>query len=183
MRMIIEELNTNNLNDVNKCDNEFIIDSKLVLHLENDEIRYTMLKLPVTRKRYEVDNYDFSTYIDSPGRVVFLAYVEGQIAGQIILRANWNRFAYIEDITVDVRYRRHGVGRELISRAKRWAEEHHLAGLMLETQDNNVGACRFYECCGFKLRGFDSCLYKGLDRVADEVALYWYLLFREAQSA
>ncbi len=48
---------------------------------------------------------------------------------------------------------------------------------MLETQDNNVGACKFYESCGFQLKGFDTSLYKAIDQVKNEIALYWYLLF------
>ena len=48
---------------------------------------------------------------------------------------------------------------------------------MLETQDNNVPACRLYERCGFQLRGFDTHLYKGHDPATGEIALYWYLTF------
>jgi ribosomal protein S18 acetylase RimI-like enzyme len=99
------------------------------------------------------------------------------VAGQIILRKNWNKFAYIEDIAVDVRFRLHGIGKELISYAKRWAQDRNLAGITLETQDNNVGACKFYESCGFQLRGFDTYLYKGINRETDEIALYWYMIF------
>lgn len=47
-----------------------------------------------------------------------------------------------------------------------------MPGIMLETQNNNVAACKFYEKCGF-----DFLVYKGLDMQNDEVALYWYLHF------
>jgi ribosomal protein S18 acetylase RimI-like enzyme len=177
MLATFEELNTRNIKDVNQCDNEFIIDSKLVLYLENNEIHYTSKPLPLTRKRYGKDNADYNQYIHNLDKVVFLAYVESQIAGQIILRKNWNGYAYIEDITVDVRFRRQGIGRQLISRAEGWARDRKLMGLMLETQNNNVPACKLYESCGFQLKGFDSYLYKGIHRTTDEVALYWYLFF------
>ena len=36
MRITIEEINARNVRDVSKCDGEFIIDAKLVLHVEND---------------------------------------------------------------------------------------------------------------------------------------------------
>ena len=179
MKITVDEINTRNINDVNKCDNEFIIDSKLVMHLENDLIHYTTKQVPLTRKRYGIDDIDYTAYLDNNDRIVYLAYVEGQIAGQIILRKNWNKYAYIEDITVDVKFRRQGIGRELLSRAERWARKRKLVGIMLETQDNNVPACRFYESYGFQLRGFDSYLYKGIDRTTDEIALYWYLVFGE----
>jgi ribosomal protein S18 acetylase RimI-like enzyme len=64
--------------------------------------------------------------------------------------------------------------------AKQWTRERNLAGIMLETQNNNVSACKFYENCGFRLEGFDKYLYKSINRETDEVALYWYLLFEEA---
>jgi streptothricin acetyltransferase len=180
MRITVEEINARNVRDIGKCDGEFIIDAKLVLCVENDEIRYTITEVPRTRKRYVKDDVDYDSYIDNPNKTVYLAYVEGQIAGQIVLRKNWNRYACIEDIVVDVRFRRRGIGKELISQAKRWAKERNLAGLMLETQNNNVRACKFYESCGFRLRGFDMHLYKGITRDTDEVALYWYLVFEEA---
>jgi ribosomal protein S18 acetylase RimI-like enzyme len=142
-----------NMSDINKCDGEFIIDAKLVLFVDNGVIRYTEIKVPGTKKRYEKDNIDFTTYISNQDKAVFVAYAEGQVAGQIILRKNWNKFAYIEDIAVDVRFRRQGIGKELMSYAKRWAQDRNLAGITLETQDNNVGACKFYESCGFQLRG------------------------------
>lgn len=49
-----------------------------------------------------------------------------------------------------------------------------LPGVMLETQDNNVGACRLYEACGFEIGGFDRKLYRGIADVGEEVAVYWY---------
>jgi ribosomal protein S18 acetylase RimI-like enzyme len=180
MRIAVEEINARNISDIGKCDGEFTIDAKLVLRVEKDEIRYTITKVPSTKKRYGEDDVDYNTYIDDPDTTVFLAYVEGQVAGQIILRKNWNRYAHIEDIAVDARFRRQGVGKELISQAKCWAQERDLAGLMLETQNNNARACKFYESCGFRLRGFDTHLYKGLNSDTDEVALYWYLVFEEA---
>jgi ribosomal protein S18 acetylase RimI-like enzyme len=48
---------------------------------------------------------------------------------------------------------------------------------MLETQNNNVRACYFYESCGFRIGGFDNLLYRGLDPDTDEVAIYFYFQF------
>ena len=180
IRIAIEEINTRNVRDVSKCEGEFIINAKLVLQVENDEIRYSITEVPSTKKRYGKDNVDYTAYIDDQDKAVFLAYVEGQIAGHIILRKNWNIYAYIEDIAVDVKFRRWGIGKELISQAKRWAQDRNLAGIMLETQNNNVRACKFYESCSFQLRGYDTYLYKGINNDTDEIALYWYLVFEEA---
>ena len=52
------------------------------------------------------------------------------------------------------------------------------AGLALETQDNNLQACRFYQRIGFRLGGVNTMLYKNFRKpVRDETALFWYLLF------
>lgn len=180
MKITIEAISPENINDAGQCDGEFVIDARLVLHMENNQIRYTITDMPRTKKRYDNDDTDYSSYMDDPDKTIFLAYVEGQIAGQIILRRNWNQYAYIEDIAVDAHFRRLGIGQELISQAKQWAQERNLPGLMLETQNNNVKACQFYERCGFQLRGFDTYLYKGINHDTAEIALYWYLVFGEA---
>jgi len=182
MRTTIEELNPSVIQDVNRCNGEFVIDSRLVLYVEKDEIRYEIIAGPASKKRYDSDDVDYTPYIDNPDKAVFLAYVEGRIAGQIILRVNWNRYAYIEDIAVDVQFRRQGIGMELMTQARRWAQDLNLAGIMLETQNNNVAACRFYENCGFQLGGFDRYLYRGINKEIDEVALFWYLVFKDTPS-
>ncbi len=82
----------------------------------------------------------------------------------------------MEGIGVDKHFRRLGIGRALIEQGMKWAEKQALAGIMLETQDNNVGACRFYQNCGFVLRGFDTALYHNSAECRDEIALFWYLV-------
>lgn len=76
------------------------------------------------------------------------------------LARQWNRLANLEDVVVDRAYRRQGVGRALVEGAKRWALEKRLAGLVLETQSNNLPAIRLYEACGFELGGYDGYLCK-----------------------
>jgi len=177
MGITIKEINTNNVKDVNTCDGEFTIDSRLVLSTEDDEIRYKIVKLPQAKKRYREDDIDYNAYIDNPDKAAFLATDDDRVVGQIILRKNWNNYAYVEDIVVDRKFRRQGIGDRLISQAEKWARERNMAGIMLETQNNNVRACKFYEKCGFQLGGFDKNLYRGIDKGTDEIALYWYLLF------
>jgi len=175
--MLIVELNQTNLQDISKLDGEFLIDSRLVLTVENDQIYYSFISIPIRTKRYKTEEMDYQDYLNDPERTIFLAYIDNQFSGQIILSKNWNGFAYIDDIAVDVKFRRQGVGTALIEKAKQWARGIGFPGIMLETQDVNVGACKLYENCGFKLKGFDSYLYKAIEGVQDEVALYWYYFF------
>jgi ribosomal protein S18 acetylase RimI-like enzyme len=173
----IRELDDQNMRDVNRCDGVFTVDSRLVLQVENDVIRYTVAGIPPYQKRYPHDEIDTTTYLADPAKTIFFAYVDGQLAGQVILRGNWNRYCHIEDIAVDIHFRRCGVGRALMEAAIAWAKGRDLAGLSLETQNNNVAACRFYERCGFRLGGFDRYLYRGVMNDTEEIALYWYFLF------
>ena len=175
MDFIIKELDDRLLKDLHQIDEEFDIDSKLVLQLDNDELTYKTVNIPHRTKRYPPDDFDYTTYPDNPEKTAFLAYVSDQVAGQLILRVNWNRFAWVEGIGVDRDFRRRGIGRALVSRGLQWAKDNKLLGIMLETQDNNVGACRFYESCGFQLTGFDRHLYQASEECRDEIALFWYL--------
>jgi streptothricin acetyltransferase len=173
----IEELDQRNLRDVNRTGSTFTVDSELVLQAEDGVIRYAVTPTPPYQKHYAPDEIDYAAYVSHSDRAIFLAYVDGEPAGQIRLRRNWNQYAYVEDIVVDVHFRKQGVGRALMERAIEWAKAKRLPGIMLETQNNNVAACRLYERCGLVLGGFDRYLYKGITPDTEEIALYWYLVF------
>lgn len=166
-----------NIQHVNQCDGIFTIDSHLVLHAQNDRINYTVTAVPPYEKRYPLDEVDYSDYINNSEKIVFLAYVNDLVVGQIRILKYWNRFAYIDDVIVDVNHRKQGIGRALIMQSIEWAKKNGFPGMMLETQNNNVCACRLYESCGFELGGFDRNLYKGLTPATHEIALYWYIIF------
>lgn len=177
MEITLHEINLQNLKDTGKCNGAFKVDSKLILSAQNNGVHFETISTPPYQKTYPVEAIDYGTYIDHPDRTVFLAYMDLSVAGEIRLRWNWNNFAYIEDIVVDVSLRRRGVGRMLIKRAIQWAKEKQLPGVMLETQNNNVPACLLYQACGFELGGFDQRLYRGLHADSEEIALFWYMLF------
>jgi streptothricin acetyltransferase len=170
----VEALNARNLPDAGRCDGLFTVDGRLVLSAEADRLRYTVVRMPSYEKRYPAEPLDVAAWIGDPGRAVYLAYLDGQVAGEMRILRYWNRYAYIDDIVVHRPLRRRGVGRALLDRARQWAQEQSLAGVMLETQNNNLAACRLYAACGFELAGFDRLLYRGLHPGTEEVALYWY---------
>ena len=176
IQITIRELDQTNIEDANRCDGTFTVDGKLVLYAEGDVIRYTISKIPPYQKRYDLDEFDLKSYISNPERVIYIAYWEQQVAGQIRLRRNWNGYAYVEDIVVDRNYRRRCVGLAILAIAEAWAKAKQLPGVMLETQNNNLAGCRLYESYGFKLLGFDNGLYRGINPNTDEIALYWYLM-------
>ena len=47
--------------------------------------------------------------------------------------------------------------------------------MKIETQNVNVGACRFYERMGCVLERVDRLAYSGCPEVAGEVMLVWHL--------
>ena len=89
-------------------------------------------------------------------------------------RERWRDTAVIWNILIDRAYRRHGLGRDLIGRAIAWAREQGLRGLVLESQTNNMPACRFYQAMGFKLCGLDDHFYSNDDMGVSEVAIFWW---------
>jgi len=177
MEITLHEVNLNNFNDAGKCAGAFTVDSRLAISTGGTEIQFSIVPTTPYQKKYPSDAFDYNDYIENPVRIVYLAYVEKIIAGEIRLRKNWNNYAYIEDLVVDAEFRRRGIGRSLINQAIQWAKEKHLPGITLETQDNNAAGCLLYQSCGFELAGFDRHLYHGLDHRTDEMALYWYLIF------
>jgi ribosomal protein S18 acetylase RimI-like enzyme len=177
MNLTLREIDKDTVQQVKKEGSSFEVKSNLVLRAENGEISYTLVDVPPYTKQYGAEEVDPGAYIDNPDRIVFFAYLDNEVAGQIRVMKYWNGYAYIDAIAVESRFRRQGVGRALIGRATEWAKAKGFPGLMLETQNNNVAACKLYASCGFELRGFDTHLYKGLNPNTDEIALYWYLIF------
>ena len=176
MNITIREMNADTIDQVDRFERNSIVSSKLVLHVEDRNIAYSIVSVEPYEKVLEVDPEDYTTFIGNPQKVIFFADVDGKPAGQIKLVPWWNKFAYVEELIVDTQFRGRGVGRALMTRAIAWAKQQNFPGLTLETQDNNVPACKFYEKCGFVLGGFDLYAFRNLFN-ASEIALYWYLIF------
>jgi len=164
--------------DAYGLDDSFLVESELVLFAEDGAVRYEVVPVSPYEKRYRKG--DLTAHGEARDRELFLAFLDDSLAGRIALSEGWNRYAWVEDIAVDARRRRAGVGRALMDRAIGWAAERGLPGIRLETQSNNVPACKFYESYGFHLGGFDRDLYRGLDEATTEIALFWYLPLRAA---
>ena len=169
-------MDSNSLHQVDTFERNSIVNEHLVLHVDNKKMTYSILPVEPYEKILDVDPEDYTTFIDNPQKVIFFADVDGKPAGQIKLVPWWNKFGYVEELVVDPEFRGKGVGHALMARAIEWAKGQNLPGLTLETQDNNVPACKFYEKCGFVLGGFDLFAFRNLAN-ASEIALYWYLIF------
>jgi len=80
--------------------------------------------------------------------------------------------AVLWDLRVHPDYRGHGVGQLLFAQALKWARERQCHRLVVETQNINVAACRFYSREGCTLRAINCHAYSG--DAQDEVQLLWY---------
>jgi len=89
-------------------------------------------------------------------------------------REGWHHAARLWNLAIDRTYRRQGQGRELMRRALAWARSENLRSVWLETQTNNLPACRFYQAMGFKLCGTDDHFYSNDDIGVKEVAIFWW---------
>lgn len=94
-----------------------------------------------------------------PGCRVFIAEHEDEIVGTFILyllpnmTRNGRPAAVLENIVVDVRYRGHGIGREILAYARELARMHGCYKLSLTSNASRVDAHAFYRRCGMMQHG------------------------------
>ncbi|UOQ44871.1 GNAT family N-acetyltransferase [Halobacillus salinarum] len=168
---------TNDLiKDVNAVNDPFPIFGKIVpsFHHGSWSTEEVLFAEP-EETSFPDDHLDWESYIDRDEKALFLAYLHDECIGQLRIIKDFTRFCYIENIAVKKEVRKHGVGALLLKKAEEWARGHQLIGLSLETQDDNLAACRFYMKHGFQLGGMD--LYRHLHNPHIDKALFWYKPF------
>jgi GNAT superfamily N-acetyltransferase len=93
----------------------------------------------------------------------------------IHLLAGRSDTAALWDIRVHPAAQRRGVGRTLFDTAANWAKSQGCRLLIVETQNVNVAACKFYRAMGCKLRQLDRHAYRQHPEIANEIQLIWEL--------
>lgn len=83
--------------------------------------------------------------------------------------------AELWDIRVHADYRRGGIGTSLFQRVCEWAGAKGCRELKIETQNVNVGACKFYARQGCQLGSVGRWGYTRPPELGHEVMLLWYL--------
>jgi ribosomal protein S18 acetylase RimI-like enzyme len=132
-------------------------------------------------KTYGFDEVEFARHVRKTDLFAIVADLgeRGEPVGYALAAVDWSGFAVVDDIAVDRAYRGLGTASALMDAVRLWASERRLGGVRLETQSNNLAACRFYERYGFALGGYDRHLYGALHPGTREVALFWYLMLTE----
>lgn len=170
------------LDDLHKLtynDYSFLVDSIAVGPYTNLELTEFQAIQPYT-KRYDLEIPSITEYLDKNELALLLAVDASDTpVGHLAISRFWNGFASVDDIAIDVHVRRLGCASLMMSAAVDWAKECGLPGLRVETQHNNVAACKFYQNFGFRLGGYDAHLYDALSSESEtkEMALFWYFHF------
>jgi ribosomal protein S18 acetylase RimI-like enzyme len=174
--MIIRQANAPLPDEAEACNFSFEVTCEVAPPFEGSAVERIVPVAPY-RKSYPIDAERYRAYIGRDDRALFVAWDEAKFIGYVAVARSWNNYAKIDDIAVDVSARRLGAGRLLLNAAIEWAHSRALLGVRLETQSNNVAACRFYERHGFTLGGFDRYIYRAIKTEIQETALFWYLIF------
>jgi ribosomal protein S18 acetylase RimI-like enzyme len=115
------------------------------------------------RARLERPDDTYQRVAESSGLLVGFLDIELQ---------SWNDTAFLWNLMIDLDYRGQGLGRRLWHRALDFARQSDVRAIMIETQNTNVPACRFYARMGCELVGINEVYYTN-DGSATEVALFW----------
>ncbi len=142
-----------------------------------DDLDHTVPVEAPYDKSYGFDGDELHGYLDGDGLALFVAEAAAGPVAYAAVSRGWNGYAVVDDIAVDAAHRGGGTGRRLMDAVVGWARLEMLEGVRLETQSNNLAACRFYRRYGFVLGGYDRYLYTPLHPGTNEVALFWYLRF------
>ena len=123
--------------------------------------------------RFDVSNWLFLMAFDG-SKAVGGATVAFRLPKVHMLQGR-DDLAVLWDIRMHPDYKRKGIASGLLDRAAQWARKQGCKQIKIETQNNNIPACRFYAARGCHLGAIDRYGYAHAPRVAHETMLIWYL--------
>lgn len=122
-------------------------------------------------EQFNISNWGFFIAYDNDKPIGGAALVYNT-EGVNLLR-NRKDIVVLWDIRIAPEYKARGIGSEIFSHIIDWSKDRNCKQIKIETQNNNVPACKFYAKQGAKLAQIDEYAYYGEDD--DEVMLMWYL--------
>lgn len=155
----IKIIDEENKLDINLPNEPFSLFGKLVVSYQNEVFDYE-IKLnkedEVSEMTFPDENYDF----DKMKEYTFIgAYDEDKRIALCVLEPGMFKYIHLYDLKVNSKYRKLGIAKKLISKAKEVALIKGYKGIYTEAQDNNLGACLFYLKSGFVIGGIDTKIY------------------------
>jgi ribosomal protein S18 acetylase RimI-like enzyme len=102
-----------------------------------------------------------------------IAEFNGRLIGLLELDLQyWNNTVTLSTLMIDIDFREQGLGRRLWHRSLDFARQAEVRAIMVETQNTNVAACKFYARMGCRLVGINEAFYTN-DPQDSEIALFW----------
>lgn len=124
-------------------------------------------------KQFDITNWRFYMAFDGD-RPVGAATVAGTTPGLQLLEGT-DDACVLWDIRVADGYKRCGIGQRLFDLAAAGARADGYKQMVIESQNNNVPACRFYRRQGAQLAKLDPDAYRDVPGCENEVQLLWRL--------
>lgn len=124
-------------------------------------------------KQFDITNWKF--YMAFDGEIpVGAMTIAGTTKGLNMLYGRTDA-CVLWDIRVADAYKHQGIGQKLLDMGIGGAQEDGYRQVIIECQNNNVPACRFYQKQGAVLAKIDMYAYYSDPAIRDEVQFVWYL--------
>jgi ribosomal protein S18 acetylase RimI-like enzyme len=95
---------------------------------------------------------------------LLVATMNGEIVGYVSLMLDIApRTTWINDLVVQRKLRRQGIGSTLVLAAQHWARQHHTTRIVLEMQPKNYPSISMAQKLGFELCGYNDRYYLNND--------------------
>lgn len=156
----IRIINAEHKQDINIPNEPFLLFGRMIPSYIDEQWNYSVEKFDIQRQMcFPDENYSYDAMIENSTFIG--AYDNEQCIGLAIMQEGFFKYMYLYDLKVNLAYRKCGVAKALMEKAKTIAREKGYTGIYTQGQDNNLGACLFYIKTGFYIGGFDSNVYKG----------------------
>lgn len=167
----IRQIHSEKAKDANIPDEPFEIWGRLVPSLKDGNWEYSTIRFP------EISEMCFPKFLYDPALddALFLGAYDGEnCIGLAVLRRATFRYMYLDDLKVNRRYRRKGIGGMLVRACMDRVMDEEGQGLYTVAQDNNLSACLFYLKQGFEIGGVDNRAYRGTAQEGKaDIYFYW----------
>ena len=168
--LTILPLNEGNCGKFNQVDARFLAGERVLLRVTHKGFALEYAPLPIAEWRTPTPfPADTTKLMAEPKAACYLAFVDGQCAGQSVIRLGAHQLCDLVDIRTDSRFRRQGVATQLVNACVEWALRAGRAGIRVETTDEQPVACQFFEKSGFTLGGVDRLWHAALPEQAKRV--------------
>ncbi len=98
---------------------------------------------------------------------IYAAEAGGKFAGYIAVEVH-DGFIYLDDISVDGKFRGQGIGTKLIEAAEMYAAELGITESVLHVEKANASAQRLYKRLGYSESGCDGSRFRMTKKLSDE---------------